>query len=115
MLLFKPEHVPMILEGRKTQTRRIWKRRRVVPGSVHKCYTRAPFVKPPGQPFCSVEILGARVEWLLKISDKDALAEGYQSRDEFLDVFARINGLPRDHEGLDRVIWVVEFRVVPPN
>ncbi len=39
MLLFRPEHVPMILSGQKTQTRRLWARPRVREGSIHKCYS----------------------------------------------------------------------------
>ena len=42
MLLFKPEHVEPIRTGRKTVTRRVWKRRRARVGSIHQCYTRIP-------------------------------------------------------------------------
>ena len=42
MLLFKPEHVQPILEGRKTQTRRMWPddRPRALAGSIHQARTR---------------------------------------------------------------------------
>jgi len=38
-LLFKPEHVGLILSGRKTQTRRVWKKSRAKVGAVHKAKT----------------------------------------------------------------------------
>lgn len=46
MLLFRPEHVPMILSGRKWQTRRLWPTPRVKVGSIQKCYSGGmPFSK----------------------------------------------------------------------
>lgn len=39
MLLFRPEHVPMILAKTKTQTRRLWKKPRLKVSSIQKCYS----------------------------------------------------------------------------
>ena len=38
-LLFKPEHIGLIHSGRKTQTRRLWKKPRAKVGVVHKAKT----------------------------------------------------------------------------
>ncbi|MFW6195390.1 MAG: ASCH domain-containing protein [Chloroflexota bacterium] len=91
-----------ILEGRKTQTRRLWKRRRVREGSVHQART-ALF----GAPFARLRALRVWQERLGEISEQDAYAEGYESRDAFLSAFERING----QAPLDEPVWCVEFRV----
>lgn len=108
MLLFRPEHVNLILHGTKTQTRRIWKRRRVREGSAHLCYTRPPFARPAGKPFARVYIEHVRTEPLLDISEHDARAEGYENVGAYLEAFARINRIgPGDLAGLS--VYVVQF------
>ncbi|MDA1258509.1 MAG: hypothetical protein O3C10_11825 [Chloroflexi bacterium] len=104
MILFKPEHVERVLTGGKTQTRRRWKRRRMLPGSVHQAKTRLF-----GEPFALIHVLRVWQEPAGTISDADAAAEGYPVRQEFLDTFARING---DYSP-DEVVWCVEFTVAP--
>ncbi|MBI4218840.1 MAG: ASCH domain-containing protein [Chloroflexi bacterium] len=102
MLLFKPWNVENVLSGRKTQTRRLWKRSRVKEGSRQKCVTRLF-----GEPFATVRVLRVWQEPLGAISEADARAEGFESRDQFLKAFEEINGRtdPRTH------VWAVEFRV----
>lgn len=108
MILFRPEHVEMILSGRKTQTRRLGKRRWKV-GGVHACYTRPPFAKGGAEPFARVHILGVRQELLAEISDDDIHAEGYDSFPEYLKVLCDINGGGMSTTAL---LWVVNFEVV---
>lgn len=105
MILFKPEHVAPILEGRKTQTRRMWKRCRVKVGGVHQCLTRLF-----GAPFAIVRILAVRQEGLEAISDEDVRREGYETRGAYLLTFARINRLAE----ADPLVWVVDFALVDP-
>lgn len=102
MILFKPEHVTPILEGRKTQTRRVGKRRWNV-GAEHQCRT-----KLFGAPFAIVRILDVREEHLGDISLSDARAEGYEGRAGFREVWKRIN----DVWDPDLLVWVVEFELV---
>ncbi len=104
MILFKPEHVPLILNRTKTQTRRLGKCRWKV-GSVHKCYTRPPFARGGSEPFAAVRILAVRQEPLKSICTADALAEGYGDVGEFIRVFYRINRTA----GLNPLVWVVTF------
>lgn len=104
VILFKPENVALVLSGRKTQTRRRWKRRRMLPGSIHQAKTRLF-----GEPFASIRVQRVWREPLGTISDADAIAEGYPGREEFAVAFARINGdVPPDE-----VVWCVEFALMP--
>lgn len=114
MLLFKPEHVPMILHGRKTQTRRLWKKPRVKVGALHLCYTRPAWLKEnPGKPFARVKITALRQEILAAISNEDVRREGYETWDEYTRVFSLISGMTRA-DALLSAPWVVDFELVEP-
>ncbi len=99
MILFKSEHVEPILSGRKTQTRRMGKRRWRI-GAIHECRT-ALF----GEPFAKVRILGVRQEQLGDISDADVRREGYDSVADYIQVFKRIYG----RWNPEKLVWVVSF------
>lgn len=105
MLLFKPEHINPILAGTKTQTRRVWKRCRVKPGTIYGARTSYNAV-----PFALLRVRRVWQERLLDITDDDARAEGYVSREAFLEVFRRINRLPEIPS--DLTVWAIEFEVV---
>ena len=114
MLLFKPHHVPMILEGKprwKTQTRRFGKRRWRV-GAVHPCATR---LFDPGAVFARVLILRVWPERLGAISHEDSNAEGYDTAHDFLVAFHEINRTPLVAEKRVKAenseVWVVEFEL----
>lgn len=112
MILFRPEHVEPILSGRKTQTRRLGKRRWKV-GGIHGCYTRPPFAKGGAKPFCRVRVTGVRRERMLNISPSDVVAEGYDDIQTFVHAFWRINeGRLDPRSDGDVLVWVVEFQVV---
>jgi len=110
MLLFKLVHVPMILAGTKTQTRRLWKTQRVKVGSVQKCYSGGlPISRCPScggdrgftgigaedacsfgcrvchgtgrlQPFASVRILRVWREEIRDMTPAEIAAEGYPGK-----------------------------------
>lgn len=112
MLLFKPEHVQPIITGRKTQTRRDWKRRRAVPGAIHWAQTGYGKVDTR---FARLEILRVWQEPLVEIGLHDALAEGYDSVAEYLNAFLRINRITEvdylnDWWTNRRQVWCVEFK-----
>lgn len=109
MFLFKQEHVEPILNGTKTQTRRIHHRRRAVPGAFHwaqrgmKADTR----------FARLKVIRAWEEYLFDISNADVLAEGYSSRDEYFAVFREINGISDvAAEYFNPLVWCYEFETV---
>lgn len=111
MLLFKTAHVEKILDGTKTQTRRAWKRCRVRVGSVHQCYTRPAWARPPGEAFASIRIIAVRTEPLYEISAADAGREGYASVTEYLDAFRTINRLSLDELRSLPPVYVVDFEL----
>lgn len=111
MLLFKPEHVPLILNGTKTQTRRIWKRKRCNVGSVHLAKTEML----SKEYFAKLTILRVWQEKLGDISETDAIAEGYKNRDDYLNAFFKINKINDEinqFAWLWKLVWCVEFEVV---
>ena len=104
MILFKPEHVQPILEGRKTQTRRLGKKRWNV-GQIHQCKTRLF----NNETFARVLIRSVRRERLGDIGPEDVAREGYGTRKEYENAWERIYGVPWD-DNLD--VWVVDFELV---
>ena len=114
MLLFKKEHIKPILSGLKTQTRRCWSRRRVIPGTIHKAKT----LMLSKDYFAKLRILDLQVksfdEAIFNISLKDARAEGYLTKEAFILKFFEINKTRIDSTKyflLDK-IWIVTFEVV---
>lgn len=105
VILFKQEHVPMILSGRKTQTRRKWKKPRAKVGSIHQAKTG--FKKD--DTFALIRITGIRHEAMGDISDEDVYREGYDSREAFADIWRRIHGTDPDPT---EVVTVIDFEVV---
>ena len=104
MILFKPEHVAPILEGRKTQTRRLGKKRWNV-GAVHQARTK---MLDADSCFARVRILDVYQELLYDISNADARAEGYANDHAYIAAFLRIN----PNHVADPVVWVVKFDLV---
>jgi len=105
MILFKPEHVGLILAQHKTQTRRTGDRRWNV-GSTHQARTNMPWQGTEGY-FADIRILDVRRERLGDISEEDVMAEGYDTLAEFREVWRGING----RWNPDERVWVVEFEV----
>jgi hypothetical protein len=104
MISFKLEHVQPILEGWKTQTRRLGRKRWNV-GAIHQCRTR-PF---DGEPFARVRITSVRRERLGDISGGDVAREGYRSRRDYRRAWEAIYGSPWED---DLEVWVVDFKLL---
>jgi hypothetical protein len=86
-MLFKHEHVSLILSGRKTQTRRIWERPRAKVGAVHTAKT----MLYSRDYFALIRITVVRKERLGDISLEDVRREGYESLEAFKEEWIRIN------------------------
>ena len=107
MILFKPEHAKLILEGKKTQTRRIWKKPRVKVGNIYKAKTRL-YSKDS---FALIKITGLRREKLREISLEDVKKEGFESLGEFMNAWMRIHG----DWNPDEEVYVVDFEMLRKN
>ena len=106
MMLFKPEHVPLILSGRKTQTRRLGKKRWNV-GAIHQCQTK---MLRNDSVFAHVRILDvSRSDPIASLSDEAVYAEGYDEWRDFWSVWCAING---GGSSPSATPWVVEFELV---
>jgi len=108
MILFRQEHVEPILAGTKTQTRRTWAKPRARVGSIHLAKTRMLSTEF----FARLEILAVYRERLGDISEEDAIAEGYPSRAEYFQAFARINRQRVGDDFDEQMVYVVRFQVV---
>ena len=104
MILFKSEHASMIINGTKTQTRRLGKKRWNV-GAIHQCQTK---LFDNHSVFAKVRILDVYSERLMDISYADAQSEGGYSVDEYKAVWERINGMWITA----LFVWVVKFELV---
>lgn len=102
VLLFKPYHVPLILNGKKTQTRRKWDRPRVKVGNTYQARTQLF-----GKPFAHLRVKRVWKEPIITISDSDAAAEGYPHAEAFLIMWGKNFGRLGD------VVWAVEFERAP--
>ena len=103
MLLFKPYHIRLILNGQKTQTRRIWKKCRCRVGSVHLAKTQML----SKEYFAKLLITRVWRDWVGNISREDARKEGGYTLKGFKDIWKEING----HYDPDEVVWAIEFEV----
>ena len=111
MMLFKEEHVPMIVAGfprLKTQTRRLHKRARALVGSHHW----AQRGMTADSRFARLEITRVWKDRLYSITEADSRAEGYASRDAYFEAFVRINAKKAGKGRWNPVIWCYEFRVI---
>jgi len=106
-LLFKPYHIEPILTGKKTQTRRVWKKPRVKVGNIYRAKTHL-FSK---NYFALLRITGLRKEKLGDMTEEDAIAEGAKSLTHFREIWQDIHGSWNP----EQEVWVVEFEVVEPT
>jgi len=74
---------------------------------VGKWYKRPSLFMPRWASRIPLEILRVWVELLRSISPADAKAEGFNSREEFIETFLRLNHLPEDANPWN---WAIEFR-----
>lgn len=107
MLLFKPELVPLILSGRKTQTRRVWRSPPVRRGRIYLAKTELL----SRDWFARLEILDLRKERLGDITPDSVHAEGYDRIEDFQAIWRSCYSrwIP------SKVVDVVEFRVIESN
>lgn len=102
MLTFHRQMLPLVQQGAKTETRRLWPDGpQVEPHSVHAV---ADAQGTTG--YGHVHVTAVYEQRLSKLTEEDARAEGFASRAEFADYFRRC--YPQ-WKGKDTTVWVVEF------
>ena len=101
-LIFKRDHIEQILQGIKTQTRRMHKR----PLKAGRIYDiKKDWYHSTG---IKIKIIKAYAQRLDDISKEEALAEGGYTVEEFKEVWRRING----RWDPDEDVVVYEFKVM---
>jgi len=104
-MLFKHYHVDLVLDEIKTETRRFFLS--VKPGRVYKArtdYTTNYFAK--------ILVLSTWQEHLLDISQESVLAEGYQTKEEYIKVFRKIN---KSNKEDNPIVWAIKFKLIESN
>jgi len=86
MLLFQPEHIQMNIDGRKTETRRLWIKPRARVGSLHQ--QKTDFTK---KHYGYLAIEQVFQEPLLNITEEGANREGGYTREQYLTLWFKIN------------------------
>ena len=100
-MLFKEPHKPMILEGSKTATRRVWKVPRVKVGGVYK----AKLKMLSKDYFAKIKVHKLFKQPLKDMTEEDAIKEGYPTLEKFKNVWSIINGNWDD----ELIVDVIEF------
>ena len=99
MIRFKRSFLPLILEGRKTQTRRIEGRYR--PGEIYRVNRTEVWIL----------ITRKYQQRLGEISLEEARKEGFSSPEEFRQAWIKIFGSWNP----DLQVWAYEFRLISPR
>jgi hypothetical protein len=102
-LIFKKEHIELILQGKKTQTRRTHRHSLRI-GGVYDI--KVNYYQREGHKIC---ILRRYKQRLGDITPEEALKEGGYTIEEYRKVWRRINGAWDP----DQVVTVYEFRLLP--
>ena len=104
-MLFKPEHIKMIKAGKKTVTRRLWKKPHAKTGGVYPVQVTMfqPKIECP-----LIQATGVYQQRLGDMTEEDADKEGGYTLKEFKQVFEDITKTVWED---DLVVWVVEFRI----
>ena len=102
-MIFTKEHVERIRTGRKTVTRRIWKRPHVKVGGIYSI--RTDRFKPAPADAPRIVVISMTVEPLKYVGNNKALLEGYNSRREFESAWIKLHGVWNPNQE----IYVVKF------
>lgn len=112
-----------VLRGTKTQTRRVIKSGdqalygddgsivAVLVNGREKWRVGKPYSVQPSRTkpqIARIRITAIRQEQVSQISDSDVVAEGYETRQAFLDTWVAINGIA----SLNAQVWVLEFELI---
>lgn len=103
-MLFKDNMKKAILNGIKTETRRVWSRCMVKEGKIYKARTNYS----NNSIFALIKITYVRREKLGNTDEIDATREGYNSLSEFIKEWSKIYG----SWDPDLTVYVIGFKVI---
>jgi len=101
-MIFSKDHIEKIRDGTKTQTRRLKSNYKI-----GRSYAVQPGRGKRAIPDMRIEILDIWQEKLGEISEEDCREEGYNSSDEYREIWAKIN---KKYEP-DQVVYAIKFRM----
>jgi len=107
VITFKQDHISMIKQGRKVQTRRTWKdeyARKMKPGTILDVKVN----RYSGPVYCQIRLLDLNKERLGDITEPDAHKEGGYTIETYKQAWEEINGAWNP----DALVYVVTFEVV---
>lgn len=104
-MMFDKRTLIMILNGRKTQTRRLRKNnnRPAIPNNIHKLkIDRTP------KTYGYIKIISCEKSVFGNITEQDAKEEGFKSVREYVKYFTEVNGKVTK----DTPIWIIKFELI---
>ncbi len=108
-MIFTKQNLELIREGKKTETRRIWKKPHVKVGKTYQCRTSRYAKTPEDSPY--IKITAMRKERLGEITPEAAKREGMDSGlkvFQFRELWVKLHGLWDP----DQEVYVIDFEVV---
>lgn len=103
-MMFDVYTVSQILSGNKSVTRRIPSGKRpAVPGKIHKLK-----VDRTKNTYGSILINDCRIEKLSDLTEEEAIREGFNSKEHYMNYFRHLNGNVEE----DQLVWRVEFELL---
>jgi hypothetical protein len=105
-MLFKPEHIEMIKNGKKRVTRRNWKRRMVKVGGIYKVKTKML----SKDYHCKIKVNDVSKDRLGNMNKLSAMNEGYETVEDYKKVWENING--KNSWNDDLKVYVISFELV---
>lgn len=107
-MIFTEENIELIRQGKKTETRRIWKKPHVKIGKIYQCRVSRYQKTPDDSP--EIKILSMHKEKLKDITLDAIQREGFECTDtvHFINLWIKLHG----EWNPDQEVWVIDFEVV---
>lgn len=102
-MLFTEEHIRKIINGKKTQTRRLWDSKQVNVGNSYRA-SESLFTERENSP-AYIVVNDVYEEPLGNITESDAQKEGEYTIEEFKELWIDMHGSWNEND----TVWVVDF------
>ena len=109
-MIFTKQNLELIREGKKTETRRIWKKPHVKVGKNYQCRTSRYAKTPEDSPY--IKITAMRKERLGEITEDAVRKEGFKPDGTQLEKFWALWVKLHGSWNPDQEVYVVDFEVV---